>query len=593
MSTEIQTPPSLPEHACGTLSNSDWLRTLSWRKSASKKLIRAAAAGDVDRFADAFRRQLPVTNRQRPRRKLINQLGTIWGSERSAPSAWKVSPEFAAELSARLTPTDVQGLRTAFWLLALPDKKMDARTFITLWRSVHDQTREFAEQISATDGIPDFSHLETLESLWIRALLFQSLRGGKRSLAAVRHSISAALENSTDSDGTPHAKWLPEIDSVFDTLSRMLLCGQRFQADLLSGKRSELLVDFLGRCASLYGPDGRAFAAQNPELLSRLETCVSSMQADGTAGLHKLIRAWQTDSGNQNGQPAKRRISTWRLSDECHQSDWAEWACLRSNWESPVDRCVLTHDSVCPAIDLLVRNRPLLSGLWTFQLEVDGSPIELSDDWSCVCWFCDEEACFAEIEQEIAPTLRIIRQIFLDRDDSLLVLADSVRCKEDAELKATSCLPLLSNWTFEEDSKTRESALRSSRSRVRILPVSAPQYRVQKADGTVSCQEGKLIQRSSTLGTGLYQALVLDWNRKRREQPADWESLTVAEDGRIVDSSTARAFRFRIGVASWLLYHSLQQPAIPRSVLGLHTSHETVLARIENRECAPLVGVDL
>ena len=74
----------------------------------------------------------------------------------------------------------------------------------------------------------------------------------------------------------------------------------------------------------------------------------------------------------------------------------------------------------------------------------------------------------------------------------------------------------------------------------------------------------------------------------------EWAPLTVAEDGKPVTEDYARGFRLRIGRKQWLLYHSLVAPEIPRTVLGLHTASETVLAEIlPNGEFNVLVEVEL
>jgi hypothetical protein len=60
-----------------------------------------------------------------------------------------------------------------------------------------------------------------------------------------------------------------------------------------------------------------------------------------------------------------------------------------------------------------------------------------------------------------------------------------------------------------------------------------------------------------------------------------WKQLTVAENARILNSSEALGLHWRIGDAQWLYHHTLDGSDASRTVLGLHTFHETVIAEID------------
>ena len=64
-------------------------------------------------------------------------------------------------------------------------------------------------------------------------------------------------------------------------------------------------------------------------------------------------------------------------------------------------------------------------------------------------------------------------------------------------------------------------------------------------------------------------------------QEADWRTVTVSERGEIQKSDVASGHRLRIGAHQLLLYRSLQQPVLPRAVLGQHTSNETLIGQFD------------
>ena len=77
-------------------------------------------------------------------------------------------------------------------------------------------------------------------------------------------------------------------------------------------------------------------------------------------------------------------------------------------------------------------------------------------------------------------------------------------------------------------------------------------------------------------------------------KPVDWSRLTVAQNGKLESLDQAAAFRCRIGRDQWLMYHSLVEPEIPRTVMGLHTPHETVLSKFTSKgEIDPIIEVEM
>ena len=78
-----------------------------------------------------------------------------------------------------------------------------------------------------------------------------------------------------------------------------------------------------------------------------------------------------------------------------------------------------------------------------------------------------------------------------------------------------------------------------------------------------------------------YAPLVIDWNPDRKRSNAEWRTLTVAEQGRVLKSIDASGYRLRIADHQLLIYHSLTKSGEMRSVLGHHTASETVIGKLD------------
>src|SRR5690606_31253862 len=153
-------------------------------------------------------------------------------------------------------------------------------------------------------------------------------------------------------------------------------------------------------------------------------------------------------------------------------------------------------------------------------------------------------------------------------------------------------LPIAAQVTAGDNRWTRELTLRAGKLKARAYPLGLPQDRIEKADGRLASENGQLVLEQTGTG-GLYMPLVIDWPPQRQREPAVWQRLTVAEDGRRLPPHTACGQRLRIGRHQWLFYRSLQAGQTGRTVLGHHTLHETVIAEFTSAgEVEPIVMVE-
>jgi hypothetical protein len=116
---------------------------------------------------------------------------------------------------------------------------------------------------------------------------------------------------------------------------------------------------------------------------------------------------------------------------------------------------------------------------------------------------------------------------------------------------------------------------------------------VHAAAGRLHIKSAGLEWSQRANGNGLSYPLLLDWSPVRRDEPVQWRPLTVAENGRALPAWQAAAYRLRVGDHQWVYYHSLRPGETARTVLGLHTFHETVIGEFTSTgEIEPIVLVE-
>jgi hypothetical protein len=713
MTAVDEVPVSLPDVPPPHLSDDAWLQTLSFRKSAPQALRDAAGAGEVEPFSGRLGQSLDLLQgmKNSDRRQVLAQLPLLWDLPGDvccadaltlADCLFHDDPDVVCACVESVmashvdAPPEQEILIAACWLMLVRRRDLAPETLFPLWRWTLQSARFGEQSMPASrrigpDGEPDPGHVwyhrfRVLELELLTGSVAAELKGVKKQARFTIDGLRETLEEATDTDGTPVAAMLPDLLASLSSLARVTLLERLLEhrgrfgphASALISKNRPLwtklnrarLEGLFERAASLVTPWHLAFTRLPDEtpaterdqggvehvpvpLVREFGAIGTAIGLPGKSGLVKLFREWDRETGTGESSPAakrKKRRSQWRLPEECHQSDWAEWGCLRSGWASPIDQVVLAHDGTLPMVDVVVRNLPLFTGTWAHQLVIDGTPAPAPEGWSCVCWFDDEEAAFMELQADLDAKTRLIRQACLVREEQILLLADAVHSRQAERIEYERSLPLCGHWFPEQDTRTRELALldagewRIGRGeggileegkrgrgeegrggerrtvnpplgpsaprplspsepqplgsaaeplRVRLFPLTAPQERVVRSEESTTIAQGRLVTRRSAEASQTCLATLFDWSEKRREAPVDWSALTVAEDGAILPASVAAAFRIRIGKQQWFWYHSLIPPRVPRTALGLHTANETVFGRLtRDGDVTPIVEVE-
>lgn len=404
-------------------------------------------------------------------------------------------------------------------------------------------------------------------------------KSGKLIQAGAKY-LSEQLEANTDTDGMPNAKLLTRISIWLAPLVRATEWARSADETLWDKSSAERFGLLLERAAAICRPAG--------------QLALSNGRSCGVAGLlsdASRLAGWKKKSppsryvaavGNGESKGMKSHRPSGSGDDRpATQSDWARFAFLRNNWSATPDTLVVAHHCDKPLLDLTTLGRPLLSGHWDLEITIDGNPVALKEDWECTCWFSDDDADFLELHMDLESGVKIERQVLLSREGHFALLTDVVSGPENCPVVYTSRLPLVKNLEGDADTITRECTLKCKGLHARVFPLALPDDRLVGTSGSFAADRGALVLKQQADG-GLLAPVLIDWNPEHRREAADWRTLTVTEEGRVLKRSVASGYRIRIGDDQLVYYRSLRNSGEMRAIIGHHTAHETIIGRFDD-----------
>ncbi len=318
----------------------------------------------------------------------------------------------------------------------------------------------------------------------------------------------------------------------------------------------------------------------------------STMPESYRAALPAMTYLATVGRTKQNGRPAPKGIGFTRRRrlSPAFQSCASGLACLRNNWSPDANSLSVSYHGAVPFLELTMRGRAVLTGGWSLDVRVDGTPVALTGSWSCACWYSDDEGDYLELEAPAANGVRVERQMSLARKDDILVLADAVIAGPGRQIDYTSRLAAAGGVSMSVESPTGECRLRGPGIRGRAFPLGC-RCKTGRGEDPGGGLSNRVELVHSAKGA-VFVPLVLDWNPRRRRAAAECRPLTVAQDGTVLPADQAAAYRLRVGTAQWLVYRSLSRVQSPRTVLGEHTMQETIIGRFANGDLEPIILVE-
>jgi hypothetical protein len=275
------------------------------------------------------------------------------------------------------------------------------------------------------------------------------------------------------------------------------------------------------------------------------------------------------------------------------QSDLAAYSVLRSGWKRADHVVAVDYCRQEPRLELWVGSEPFFRGAWKLALTINGAPCPPQGDWESVCWVCDDDITYLELQAPFANDVKVQRQILLGRKRDFLYLNDVVLSPNRAEIDYSASLALAPRLRCQPAEETREIQLAGQRRKIIALPIELGEW---KRDAH---REGELAVRGNLLELRLRrdaQALALplffDLKQGKRYKPTTWRRLTVAENRRMVPRDRAVGYRVQIGSRQYVFYRSLDGQGM-RTVLGAHTASEFIASRFTaNGELKTLLEIE-
>lgn len=275
----------------------------------------------------------------------------------------------------------------------------------------------------------------------------------------------------------------------------------------------------------------------------------------------------------------------------------------------------LVSDAVQLEVD--VRGKPFLFGIWDVDVHFKGRTLEAMDNWTETCVYNENDCEYLEIDLPLSKDYRLQRCFLLDHQDQLLILADtllwdgperksgksheSVKSAKNRSAaieyegrllfspdlyaltgKDTTEIDFYHNIKSPTSSNTKKST--PSIPIARVLPLSLPEWKEAMpkdlVSGSLDCEENALILRQQTTGCSLFAPLLFDLNPDRVKKPYTWRHLTVGQDLQVVTDDHAVGYRVQLAKEQYLLYRSMTAPA-NRTLLGHNLIDEFCFARFD------------
>ena len=615
------------------------LAKLCWLDSAPDDLRQFARSGHFDKFWRAWTKRIAARADRRLLRKRAATRGALWpwnsSREHPAKTVWSLiesenwsrlsrwaKQQLAVDDAWKSESTELEVLVLSDWLWSGP--RVDAATVWPVWQLVLTRALELAAYLAkplTCDLTPDRRLLVTGELPWLLGQLFGDIEGVTEFKQLGQQSLRNELIEMTDGDGTPAASLLPVLPSWLASLTRSVEVGAIVGEPLLEGEARFRFEDVVSKAVMLLDRDGQMLGSvvgsRTRESSDRSLTTSATeagplvamlLHAAELAGLDNLSlaaeslrfrqhavssRSKQTFRSETFSESPDERLIVTDTDLPATQSDWASWACLRNWWHATANTALVQHDGPAVHLQLSLLGVPVIGGEWGLRVRLDGQPLQWTENWICNCWSSDTDMDYVELQLDLPGGPMLCRQVMLSRKDQFLVLADSVSKAGRRRIDLESTLPLRRGVRAKSDSATREARLSSPDVKVRCFPLALPADRLHSTVGEFDAALGELRLAQASSSESLYAPIVLDWSPERASLDAEWRTLTVSEEGRKLAPWEAVGHRLRLGQLHLVVYRSLHVSEEFRSVLGLYTDKESVIARFDDRGYVlPIVSVD-
>lgn len=506
------------------------------------------------------------------------------GSPGEQNGQWAGALEQFLERPDRIEPDLPTSLEILAWCHALPDL---AQTLTAApWCALLEKLRHLAQDAAglAWDRTPLASQLLGGELPLTLAYLLPEIDGSRRLWKRGASHLSCGIEELLDGEGLPHGRHLDSIRPLLASWTRAELLGVAAGQEVLDAAGREQYAWLLRQALRLTRDDGSAAwstaSGAEPRELFRAALHV----ARDAVSDHLATKVLPPGALSPLGP-------TGKLPEISLHSEWSEAAVLQQSWDRGAARLLVSYHDGCVRTELLSQSRVRWSGVWDIRLTRDGRPLALAGEWEEVCWVSDSDGDYLELQADLPGEGIVQRQLYLAREDSLLLLADAVLGTTGRPIEYVSSWPLVEGQSFHAERETQEGELRDDRRGARLIPLALSEWRAGAAGGVLR-QVGTTLQLEQRgCGARLFAPLFVDLDPRRLAKPVTWRQLTVAERLAAQSRDVAVGYRVQVGDRHWLVYRSLADRG-NRTVLGQNFSTTFVLARIRDGQAEKLIEIE-
>lgn len=459
---------------------------------------------------------------------------------------------------------------TAAWLLPWVSQEADDHQF----RPVLETLVRWGQASWDPELQPVMANLLGVELPMVLSFQFPDLLIQAFANHPIVDRLTGVMDPCLDGNGMPSAETLPRFGPLLASWTRSYQLSQFMGSPIFTGLSDDQYQWAARQYLRLLRSDGSVLLTDTQKGRSDRDFLTALLHCDDD--LEDWQAAVQAFPGVSRDAPGPaRRGKTSRLPDAADETEWGKLAILRSKWKAKSDKLAVDFHQRDVHLEL-ENHRGWLKGPMATELRVDGEMVQLSDDWTEVCWHSDDDAVYLEIQNQWQGAKGLSgvvqRQFLLARYHRFCLISDSVLLSEDLVADAHSIdhhwtLPLADKVSYEAAAETHEGALVAGKHQLSFLPLTLPEWRVEFSRGSVSTDQHQLKTHYSLPSGRLYQAVLIDLDHRRSREPLTWRHLVVGEDLKPVTIDTATGFRVQLDRMQYLFYRSLA-PIVGRTLLG-------------------------
>lgn len=573
------TPPHKPKSRFRLKSWPEWFASVSKRKTSSSETPPLAGyRADLLLSDDRRERWLESS----PLARFVAERPKVHAEAVKSERSELPTLESLADATAATEASILDGLSALLTLLALPAFDDDSRN-------------ERLDAILSAARRQDF----TLEPENARAAARSVLIGIELPLLAAATLPESAvaiqlgelgaknagifLDERFDGDGLTGGHLASEYPAIAASLMRSAAMGLNYPASRaergwLNHERRHQVEMFAWHLWRIVRGDGTLAL---PDVYGRVAVGDAIDFAAPLARDSEEADALQKIANRIRKRKLEKRTGTL-IVDPMSYSGWAEQGVLRASEKLAAPRFVLNFAEKRYIAELLDRGEPIMTGDVETALTIDGEPAAQVGAWQEVCWHSDDEGDYLELEAAFAGDVRVQRQVYLDRQEQICLLADSLLLERSSEIvheMRWTCAPKI---LVQANDETAELLLDGPATATTLFPLAAAEWREAPSPCrlTVETKEGReaLTMTYRGKGEGAFVPWCFHFTGSRRGIPVTWRRLTVAENREPVPADQGAGYRVQVGDDQWIVYRSLDGPA-NRTLLGQNLVSEFYLAR--------------